>query len=193
MKKIFSTFLFSTLLMFSSFCQEIKKPVNDEDLNEDVKHIIKFSPVGLLPVEGFGYPLMSYEFSISSKQSLQINTTFNYYSNEGSYTNNIGIGAEYRKYFSTKKTTGVSSYVGFGFGSNVYNSNTYDGSDEKTSSINAKIVLGRQWYYENGFVFDINAGPEAVGPDFKVNTVPNSDHAMGVIPAIYIGLGYNFK
>ena len=193
MEKSLIAFLFSFCWIFISFGQNNKKARPSTTSLKTGAQIIKFSPLGLLPAEGLGYPLLSYEIKISKKNSFQLNTVFNYFSDDGGFLNNLGIGAEYRKYFSGNKSQVKSKYLALGIGGNLLTDNLYDGKVIKTTSINAKLVLGLQWRYKEGIILDINGGPQIVNPNFKLNTVPETEHIEGLVPAINISLGYILK
>lgn len=105
----------------------------------------------------------------------------------------MGVGIEYRKYYSKKKSAPQGKYLAFGFGSNLLTNNTYNGSVVKTTSFSGKFVLGRQWIYNSKFTIDFNGGITYVAPNFKINTIPQTQHVSGPLPAINISLGYIFK
>lgn len=191
--KAYTCIFFYLLMMHQSFAQDADKTIDAVGQKSPGKHIIKFSPLGLIPAEGLAYPVFSYEKVIRPRKSLQLNSTVNYYSDNGYFTKNLGIGLEYRKYYSKKKTAPEGKYWCFGFGANSLAAYTSDGTTEKLSSFNGKFIVGRQWFYNGKFTIDLSGGIAAVSTNYKIGTIYKTEHVNGPVPSLNLSIGYILK
>lgn len=181
MKKVlFVTVIF--LLSTSAFAQSDSKP-----------NVIKLNPLGAL----FGSANVAYEKALNEKTSVVIAPSFGMIKSGGFKYTTVGIGAEYRLYFtgSAPRGTYVAPGAGITFGTAKVESG--DGSaDSKTniSGITAKAVIGHQWIWNSGFVLDLNGGIQYVSLKFKDKSGAFAGQSAfsGLLPALGLSIGYNF-
>lgn len=151
-------------------------------------NVVRINPLGAF----IGLGNISYERAISNKSSFVISPTFGFFKIDGDRISLFGVGAEYRYYFTGLAPEGTYFAPGVGF---VYASYKED-TGEKVSGrgLTTKLVIGHQWIWKGGFTLDLNGGISYVSLKGKEGTdsFNDVDAVNGILPALAVGIGYNF-
>lgn len=179
-KVIFSAaiFLFST----AAFAQ-----------SEVLPNVVKINPLGAI----FGAASLGYERALNEKSSIVILPSFGFLKSGGFKYTTIGLGAEYRIYFtgSAPRGTYVAPGASAQFGTAKIDNG--DGSgDSKTniSGFTVKAIIGHQWIWRSKFVLDLNGGIQYINLSFKDKSgdFAGANALSGIVPALSVSIGYNF-
>jgi len=180
-KVIFSAaiFLFST----AAFAQ-----------SEVLPNVVKINPLGAL----LGAASLGYERALSEKSSVVILPSFGFLKSGNFKYTTIGIGAEYRIYFTGTAPRGT--YVAPGasaqFGTAKFEDDGSGSGDSKTniSGFTVKAIIGHQWIWRSKFVLDLNGGLQYINLNFKDKSgdFAGANALSGILPALSVSLGYNF-
>lgn len=117
----------------------------------DVKNVIKVNPLGLL----FGTTSLSYERVLSPKSAFQVNANYGNIKILGVSISNVGVGADYRLYFSKTKEAPRGFYFAPGI---AYSNVSVESANGSAFSLSG--VGGYQWVWNSGFELDLFLGPE---------------------------------
>ncbi|MEO8820575.1 MAG: DUF3575 domain-containing protein [Ginsengibacter sp.] len=179
-KVIFSAaiFLFST----AAFAQSDVQP-----------NVVKINPLGAL----IGAASLGYERALNEKSSVVILPSFGFLKSGGFKYTTIGLGAEYRIYFtgSAPRGTYVAPGAAAEFGTAKVEDNS-GGQDSKTniSGFSVKAIIGHQWIWNSSFVLDLNGGIQYINLNFKDKSgdFAGANALSGILPALSFSIGYNF-
>jgi len=152
-------------------------------------NVARINPLGAL----VGLGSLSYERAFSDKSSFVISPTFGFFKSGGDKLSLFGAAAEYRYYFTGLAPEGTYLAPGVGgiFGKIK---NDFDESAD-VRGLSAKLVVGHQWIWKGGFTLDLNGGISYINLKAKEgssSSFDNSDALSGILPALSVGLGYNF-
>lgn len=150
-------------------------------------NIVRINPLGAF----VGLGSLSYERAFNDKNSFVISPQFGFYSNGGDRFSLYGLGAEYRYYFTGTAPEGTYFAPGAGF---VIGTAKGDFERVDVRGFSAKLVAGHQWIFKGGFALDLNGGISYINLKAKdgSSSFNDGDAASGIIPALSVGLGYNF-
>ncbi len=152
-------------------------------------NVVKINPLGAL----VGLGSLSYERAISDKGSFVISPTFGFYKSGGDKFSLYGVAAEYRVYFTGIAPEGT--YFAPGIGGVIGKIKSDDGDRADVRGLSAKLVIGHQWIWNGGFTLDLNGGISYINLKAKEGSssyFDNSDALSGILPALSVGIGYNF-
>jgi hypothetical protein len=149
----------------------------------DVKNVIKVNPLGLL----FGTTSLSYERVLTPKSALQINANYGNIKILGISISNVGVGADYRLYFSKSKEAPRGFYFAPGAAySNVSVENV------SGSAFSLSGVAGYQWVWKSGFELDLYLGPQYTFGGELNSGGTNYAQFSGFGPKLGVSIGYGF-
>lgn len=179
-KVIFSAaiFLFSTAVFAQS---------------EVLPNVVKINPLGAL----IGAASLGYERALNEKSSIVILPSFGFLKSDGFKYTTVGLGAEYRIYFTgtAPKGTYVAPGASTEFGTAKVEND--DGSGDSKTNINgfsAKAIIGHQWIWRSKFVLDLNGGIQYINLNFKDKSgdFAGVNALSGILPALSVSIGFNF-
>jgi opacity protein-like surface antigen len=152
-------------------------------------NVVRINPLGAL----VGLGSLSYERAISDKSSFVVSPTFGFFKSDGDKLSLFGAAAEFRYYFTGLAPEGT--YVAPGIGG-IFGTIKND-MDERADvrGLSAKLVIGHQWIWNGGFTLDLNGGISYLNLKAKEgssSSFDNSNALSGILPALSVGLGYNF-
>ena len=149
----------------------------------------RINPLGAL----VGLGSLSYERAFSNLSSFVISPTFGFFKSDGDKLSVFGAAAEYRYYFTGLAPEGT--YVAPGIGGVVGTIKNDAGERADLRGISAKLVIGHQWIWNGGFTVDLNGGISYINLKAKEgssSSFNDSDALSGILPALSVGIGYNF-
>lgn len=152
-------------------------------------NVVRINPLGAL----VGLGSLSYERAISNKASFVISPTFGFFKSDGDKLSLYGAAAEYRYYFTGLAPEGTYFAPGIG---GIFGTIKNDlGERADVRGLSAKLVVGHQWIWKGGFTLDLNGGVSYLNLKAKEgssSSFDDSDALSGILPALSVGLGYNF-
>ena len=176
-------------LKFAALAASILMSATTVVAQSEQPNVVRINPLGAL----VGLGSVSYERAFSDKSSFVISPTFGFFKSDGDQLSLFGVAAEYRYYFTGLAPEGTYLAPGVGgiFGriKNDFNERA------DVRGLNAKIVVGHQWIWKGGFSLDLNAGISYINLKAKEgssSSFDNSESLNGILPALSIGVGYNF-
>jgi len=152
-------------------------------------NVARINPLGAL----VGLGSLSYERAITNKSSFVISPTFGFFKSGGDRLSLLGAAVEYRYYFTGLAPEGTYLAPGIGgiFGTIK---NEFDERAD-VRGLTSKLVIGHQWIWKGGFSLDLNGGISYINLKAKEgssSSFDNSDALSGILPALSVGIGYNF-
>ena len=105
----------------------------------------------------------------------------------------FGAAAEYRYYLTGLAPKGT--YVAPGIGGIFGTIKNDFGDRADVRGLTTKLVIGQQWIWNGGLSLDLNGGVSYINlkaKDGSSSSFDNSDALSGILPALSVGLGYNF-
>lgn len=158
------------------------------------QNVIKVNPVGFL----FGAGSVAYERALGAKSSFVIAPQFGGFKFGGVKYSSLGLGAQYRAYFSKSKSAPEGFYaapnVNFVSGKIKYDGFDEESAKDKFTSFGIGALAGNQWIFNSGFVIDLNAGFSYQSFKYKNDEDVNGFNLKGngVFPRVGFAIGYNF-
>jgi len=152
-------------------------------------NVARINPLGAL----VGLGSLSYERAVSDKSSFVISPTFGFYKSGGDKLSLFGAAAEYRYYLTGLAPKGT--YVAPGIGGIFGTIKNDFGDRADVRGLTTKLVIGQQWIWNGGLSLDLNGGVSYINlkaKDGSSSSFDNSDALSGILPALSVGLGYNF-
>jgi hypothetical protein len=157
---------------------------------DDVKkNVIKVNPLGAL----FGSASVSFERAINENSSVQANLSFGGLNVGGVKYTNFGGGLDYKFYLSKSGSAPKGFYASPGVGFYSVKIKETGGTSVSNTSFIGKGVIGNQWIWDSGFSLDLFGGINFYGGG-KIKGTGGVEYARfsGVLPALGVGIGYNF-